>query len=252
MQHKVLICEDLPSLREHARKVSQSIFLEQKLEALFDEAVDGEQAIAKSRSFNPSLILMDISMPGTNGIKAARAIWQDKPTLKILFWSQYKHEAYIRELGKIVPDEAIHGYLLKSEDDEKLKEAIESIYFNELPYIGAQIQAVRTRLKDTAITDAEYETLMDIFAGLTDKAIAKKEHISYRGAQNRLSNLLNKLLKGEDSFIRETAGIEIFNPRTRLVFEAIRRGLIDFDSINEEKTKLDAWLYSEFGFEPGT
>jgi DNA-binding NarL/FixJ family response regulator len=82
-----------------------------------EEAADGTEAVRKAKSSNPDFVLMDIAMPKMNGIKAAAELWKELPTLKILFWSQYHHEAYIRELGKIVPDEAIHGYILKSEND---------------------------------------------------------------------------------------------------------------------------------------
>ncbi|MBK7747205.1 MAG: response regulator transcription factor [Candidatus Obscuribacter sp.] len=246
----VLICEDLPALRLHARQVLTEVFAG-KAEIKIEEAQNGQEAIKKAKTHKPALILMDIAMPEVNGIKAASAIWASAPHTKILFWSQYQHEAYIRELGKIVPDEAIHGYLLKSESDEQLKEAITSVYFSDLPYIGKQIEAVKHRLRDktSAITDLEYQTLLDIFAGLTDKAIAQKEHISYRGAQNRLSTLLNKILKGEDSYLRETAGKEVFNPRTRLIYEALRRGLISMEDQNQLEEDLDNWLFSEYGWE---
>lgn len=247
---KVLICEDLPSLREHARLVVSQTLERQGITPHFEEAANGIAAVKLAASFQPDLILMDIAMPELNGIKAASQIWKQSPTMKILFWSQYQHEAYIRELGRIVPDEAIHGYLLKTEVDRSLSEALVNVLLLDLPFIGAQIEAVHKRLKDktSAITDAEYETLLDVFAGLTDKAIAAKEHISYRGAQNRLSNLLIKLLKNEDAYLKESAGKEIFNPRTRLVFEALRRGLLSLEDLENQRKHLDDWLFNEFGF----
>lgn len=248
---KTLICEDLPSTREHVRQVLLQLFQSEALKCEFAEAVNGTEAVKAAESFQPDLIIMDIAMPEQNGIKAASAIWAKKPAMKILFWSQYQHEAYIRELGKIVPDEAIHGYLLKSESDERFSDAVRSIYFNDLPYIGKQIEEVKGRLRDktSAITDLEYETLLDIFLGLTDKAIARKEHISYRGAQNRLSTLLTKILKGEDAYVRETAGMEIFNPRTRLIFEALKRGLISLEDQESTEKQARSWLFSEFGYD---
>ncbi len=194
---------------------------------------------------------MDISMPEMSGIKAAEQIWQESPAMKILFWSQYHREAYVRELGKIVPDEAIHGYALKSESDEKLSYAITSILLHNNPYIDPLVRGVQARLqcKDQSLTDVEYETLLDICAGLTDRAIAARRHISVRGVQNRLSLLLMKLLAGEDSHLRETAGMEIYNPRTRVVFEALKRELIDPDEVGVLDEELNSWLAEEFDYE---
>jgi hypothetical protein len=76
---------------------------------------------------------------------------------------------------------------------ETLGKAFELIIIEDLPYVTSTVEEVRHRLRDksSAISDLEFETLLDIAIGLTDKAMAQKEHISYRGAQNRLSNLLS-------------------------------------------------------------
>ncbi len=252
---KILIAEDLPSLREHAQKLVERLLGEKgKTISAIDAASNGLEAVRLAHENQYDLIIMDVAMPELNGIKAASEIWTKHPRAKILFWSQYHYEAYIRELGKIVPDEAIHGYVLKTENDEKVIEAINSIALLDLPFIVPAVEAVKSRLKDrsSAVTDLEYETLLDIAAGLTDKAIAQKEHISYRGAQNRLSTLLSKLLKGEDGYIKETAGMEIYNPRARLVFEALKRGLITQEDLASHSQGVDEWLFSEFGYESNT
>lgn len=215
------------------------------------EARDGQEGLRLARSARPDMIVMDISMPEMNGIKTAEQIWHDSPATKILFWSQYHREAYVRELGKIVPDEAIHGYALKSESDEKLVGAIVSVLLNDDPYIDPVVRGVQARVKckDQSLSDLEYETLLDITAGLTDKAIATRRHISVRGVQNRQSMLLAKLLAGKDAHLRETAGMEIYNPRTRIVFEALRRELIDTDQIEAMAEDLNEWLAEEFDYE---
>ncbi len=248
----ILIAEDLPTLRQHGKILLTAVLEKHGLQvAAVEEASNGVEAVSKAKSSQPDFVLMDVAMPELNGIKAAAEIWKEQPTLKILFWSQFHHEAYIRELGKIVPDEAIHGYILKSENDSVLAEAIEQILISDLPYVTSLVEEVRHRLRDktSAISDLEYETLMDIAIGLTDKAIAKKEHISYRGAQNRLSNLLNKLLKGEEGYLKESAGLEIYNPRTRLIYEAFMRGLLTREDLEHQNKEQKSWLFSEFGYE---
>lgn len=244
---KVLVVEDVPALRFHAIEVVKRIFPG----VVISEATNGAEGLDLALSQTPDFIIMDVSMPEMSGIKAAQKIWQSFPQRKILFWSQYHREAYVRELGKIVPDEAIHGYLLKSEGDDKLEEAITSVVNDENPYIDPIVRGVQARLKskDSGLSDVEFETLVDIATGLTDKAIAARRHISVRGVQNRLSMLLEKLVKGEDAHLRESAGMEIFNPRTRVVFEALKRGLVDPDEVQKLEEDLSEWIDEEFDYQ---
>jgi DNA-binding NarL/FixJ family response regulator len=245
---KLLVVDDLPALRNHIvnlvkAKVTSDVEIQ--------EAPNGAEGLKLFRSFRPDMIVMDIVMPEMSGIKAAQQIWADNQKTKILFWSQFHREAYVRELGKIVPDDAIHGYALKSESDEKLVYALTSIMLHDNPYIDPLVRGVQTRLqsKDNSLSDVEYETLLDITLGLTDKAIASRRHISVRGVQNRLSMLSAKLFKGEDIYLKETAGMEVYNPRTRIVLEGLKRGLIDTDKIAELDNELDDWIADEFDYE---
>jgi len=249
MATKVLIVEDVAALRQHAARLAKAI-APNAIEVT--EAVNGAEGLRLARAMEPDLIIMDISMPDMSGIKVAKEIWQEKPARRILFWSQYHREAYVRELGKIVPDDAIHGYALKSESDEKFIYAITSVLLHDNPYIDPVVRGVQARIqsKDGSLSDVEYETLLDVAVGLTDKAIAARRHISVRGVQNRLSMLLEKLIKGEDAHLRESAQMEVFNPRTRIVFEALKRGLLDPDEVNRMESTLFEWLEAEFSYDP--
>lgn len=244
---RFLIIEDVPALREYARNVLTALYSNCDIH-IAENGVDG---VKMALSLSPHFIVMDISMPEMNGIKAAEQIWQNDKNTSILFWSQYHRETYVRSLGKVVPDEAIHGYLLKSESTEKLGQAIKKIVDEQDPYIDPVVQKVQTRLKskDQTLTDSEYETLLDITVGLTDRAIAARRHISVRGVQNRLSMLLNKLIKEEEFHLKESAGMEIFNPRTRIVFHALQRGLIDPDELNLLDEEALEWVDEEYDVE---
>lgn len=249
MGTRILIVEDVTALRQHAANVARTI-APSAIEII--EASNGTEGLNLARSCDPDMIIMDISMPGISGIKAAKEIWAEFPTRKILFWSQFHREAYVRELGKIVPDEAIHGYALKSDTDDKLLHAITSVLLHDNPYIDPVVRnvQVRTQSREDSLTDVEYETLLDVAIGLTDKAIAARRHISVRGVQNRLSMLLEKLVKGKGVHLKESADMEIFNPRTRVVFEAVKRGLLDPDEILRLETELVEWLEDEYNYEP--
>lgn len=245
---RVLIVEDVPALRAHARTVIEKV-LKDGVEII--EASNGVEGVKLSKTLAPDLTLMDISMPELNGVKAAEEIWETNKQARILFWSQFHREAYVRSLGRIVPDEAIHGYLLKGESDEKLAFAIESVLLRGDPYIDPVVQGVQNRLKskDDSLSDTEYETLLDVAIGMTDRAIAARRHISVRGVQNRLSMLLTKLVKGQETHIRESAGMEIFNPRTRIVFEGIKRGLVDPDDLPKLDSENWNWIEDEFDYD---
>ena len=244
--HKVLVVDDVAALRQHACSVVQKVSPGSEV----IEAQTGAQGLQIFRSQKVDMIIMDIVMPEMNGIKAAQEIWAEKPATKILFWSQFQRESYVRELGKIVPDEAIHGYALKTESDSKLVDAVHSVLLLDCPYIDPIIKGVEREIKigSHSVTENEYEILLDLLLGLTDKAIAMRQHISVRGAQNKIYSVSNKLLGGVDEHLAETAGLEVYNTRVRIVLEAFRRGIVDVDDINRLDKELDGWLNRRFGF----
>lgn len=243
---KVLVVDDVAALRQHMTAILKEVVPD----AQVIEATNGNLGLELFRSEKPALIVMDIMMPEMNGMKAAQQIWLENPSQKILFWSQFHRETYVRELGKIVPDEAIHGYALKTESDQKLSYAITSILLHDNPYIDPIVRGVQQNLHlADGINETEYEILTDLMLGLTDKAIAMHHHISVRGAQNRISALSAKLLKGVDVHLRESAGIEVYNPRVRIVLEAVRRGIVDIEDIDRMDAEMDKWIARRFNFE---
>ncbi|MBX9571938.1 MAG: response regulator transcription factor [Candidatus Obscuribacterales bacterium] len=240
----VLIAEDLTGMRNHAAELMKRMFPD-NIQIL--EAANGTDCVSLAMENVPDLIIMDIAMPGLNGIKAAQQIWHFHPSMKILFWSQYHREIYVRDMARVLPDDAIHGYILKSESDEKFEYAINCILKHNNPYIDPVVRSIKSRLtkKDESLSEIEYETLVDICLGLTDKAIAKRRHVSVRGVQNRVSILEAKLLKGQNVVARENSGVEVFNTRARAIFEAFKRGLIDSDQLEEMDEELKEWMAAD-------
>jgi DNA-binding NarL/FixJ family response regulator len=178
----------------------------------------------------------------------AEQIWRMRPTQKILFWSQFHRESYVRGIARVVPDEAIHGYALKTRTDDNLAYAIQAIIVHDTAYIDATVRNVRLNIRNNtyALTDVEYETLVDIAIGLTDKAIAKRRFISTRAVQKRISSLIDKLLVDEEEPLRKAAGMEILNARARLLCVAFMRGLLNPDDLDETQRDMFAWLQKEF------
>jgi DNA-binding NarL/FixJ family response regulator len=149
------------------------------------------------RQHHPSFVLMDIRMPEMAGIEVARQVWSECPSTRIIFWSHFADEVYVRELHKIVPPQTVYGYLLKNCTDEKLVSAIQAVVQDEQCVIDREVRGVdsRSQNKITGLSDAEYEVLIDIALCLTDQAIAARRFLSRRGVTNRLRNLYDKLVR---------------------------------------------------------
>ena len=236
----ILVAEDNAIQRQYLTQLYADRFAEF---APVESAADGDAAVAQARLLKPALIVLDIQMPGMNGVQAARAIWKHDPKARILFWSQFKDEIYLRELGRIVPPDTVYGYLLKTASEEQLVSAARAVLIDEQCWIDREVRGLTTRAANpaTSLTDVESEALLDIALGLTDNAIARRRFLSRRGVQNRLSALYTKLgveNEPEDS----TAGGQTFNPRNRAVLTALLRGLINPTELAREADALTEWL----------
>jgi len=237
---KIIIAEDNPKDFE---------FLEQLLadceEAKFSiaRAPNGQAALEMALEVENPLVISDIQMPELNGIDFARALWDQKPQARIVFWSQFKDEMYVRSLLKIVPPETVYGYILKSNTKSRIASAVVTVLIDEQCWIDPEVRKVqgRTGHSQTALSDIEFEALIDISLGLTDNLIAQRRYLSRRGVQSRLNSLYNKLSIDQEQFQAEKVG-DAFNPRNRAVSVAIHRGLINPFELEHEEVELQEWL----------
>ncbi|MCK4502698.1 MAG: response regulator transcription factor [Desulfuromonadales bacterium] len=235
----ILIAEDNPKDFE---------FLKQSLNQ-WDESIDitwapnGNAALEIGLSRTNPLVISDIQMPGINGIDFAQKLWEQQPQARIVFWSQFKDEMYVRALVKIVPPETVYGYILKSSPKDRIIAAIRTVLLDEQCWIAPEVRKVqgRTGHSLTALSDIEYEALLDISLGLTDNLIAQRRYLSRRGVQSRLNSLYIKLGIDQEQFQSIKYG-DSFNLRNRAVAVSIARGLINaFEMENEEK-EFQGWF----------
>lgn len=242
-----LIAEDDSLYRQHVREL-----LEARLSSYgpFYVASNGKEALELASLHSPSFLLLDIQMPEMTGIELARQVWERQPDTRILFWSNFADEVYVRELHKIVPPQTVYGYLLKNSTDEKLISAIQAVVQDEQCVIDREVRGVdsRSQNKITGLSDAEYEVLIDIALGLTDQAIASRRFLSRRGVTNRLRNLYDKLEVNNDQIESDEWGTT-FSLRSRAIRLAFKRGLINLALLDEEEKALDNWL-SRYRLEP--
>lgn len=236
---KVLIVEDDPLHRSYLREAITEALPECAAVIEADNGMTGEQL---AREHGSGHIVMDLQMSVSTGIEAARTIWKERPDTSILFWSNYADEAYVRGVSRIVPSGAAYGYVLKSASEERLKLALRSIFIENQCVIDREVRGLQQKSlgQTSGFTDAEYEILIDIALGLTDRAIARRRNLSLRSVQNRLQQLYDKLDIYQPPVGATEAGT--FNLRARAVLVAFLRKLLNHTAIEQAEAELYRWL----------
>ncbi len=204
---------------------------------------NGIEAYNLAKNMNEPCIISDLQMPDCNGIELAKRIWKEKPSAKILFWTQYQDEIYIRSLSSIIPSETVYGYILKTNPSEQLLKAVKLVFHENQCWIDPQIRPVQTRTKQSrlAISDLEFEVLIDIALGLTDDMIAQRRYLSKRGVQSRLKSLYLKLEIEHDQISLSPFGKKV-NLRSRAVAIALQRGLVNPVELSKAEEELMLWF----------
>lgn len=231
--HEIIIAEDNPRDREFLSNNLKNYSLRL--------STDSNNALELALQVTTPYVITDLQMPNMNGVELAKKIWQKSPTARILFWSHYGDETYIRSLSKIIPEDTVYGYILKDNPSDTLNLACNAVFTEDQCWIDTKLRIAqsRTHTSNSAVNDIEYEVLIDIALGLTDNMIAQRRYLSRRGAQNRLKSLYNKLGVVHDN--DEGKG-ESLNLRTRAISIAMRRGLLNNFELEQEELHLQKWL----------
>ena len=232
---EVLIVEDDPLHRSYLHEQVSAALPEC---GMVFEATSGGEGEVLARTHGQAHIVMDLQMQPRTGIEAARVIWRERPGTRILFWSNYADEAYVRGVSRIVPDGAAYGYVLKSASEERLKLALRSIFVENQCVIDREVRGTQAMSfgQTGGFTDAEYEILVDIALGLTDRAIADRRRMSLRSVQNRLQGIYDKL------DVYQTGTEARFNLRARAVTTAVLRKLLNYGALERAEAELQDWL----------
>lgn len=235
---KVLLVEDD---QFHAEFLSEA--LRQAMPEVDEilHAVNGLEGETLAREYAIPAVVMDLQMKERNGIDAARTIWRERPQTRILFWSNYSDEAYMRGIARIVPNDSSYGYVLKTATRDRLHLALRAVFLESQIVVDQEIHRVQQRQVRThdALTDSEYAVLMDMALGLSDKLIAKRQGLSIRTVQNRLLSLYDKL--GVDFIGAETHEFAI-NKRTRAITRALNLRAINAEGLESAERELQKWL----------
>jgi DNA-binding NarL/FixJ family response regulator len=198
--------------------------------ASIHEAEDGQQALDLVRAHKPSVAFLDIEMPNMSGIKSAEHILKEFPQTGIIILSNHSDEIFVRKLWRLVPSDGAFGYVLKDSTDQQVVDAANAVLNGDC-WIHPRIQRIarRTESGATGLTDAEFEVLVCIAIGFTDRAIAKRLYITDKAVQARLKCLYTKL----GIPIKGASEDDEYNHRCRALNLAFRRGLINRAELND-------------------
>jgi len=193
---RVLIAEDHETVREGLKLLVDS----QEDMQVCGEAGNGREAVRLAQELNPDVLLMDISMPELNGLKATAKLKRIAPDIKILTLSRHTEEAYLHELMQA----GVSGYVLKQSASIELLRAIRAVagggnYLD--PAITGKIfssyaskrDKPRGETRGDSLTERESETLRQIAWGYSNKEIAEKLDISVKTVEAHKANALRKL-----------------------------------------------------------
>jgi DNA-binding NarL/FixJ family response regulator len=199
MPIKVLIADDHVFYREGVRA-----FLGNTPDIIVvGEANNGDEAITKAKEFSPNVILMDLKMPGTNGIEATRRVHEMDPGIGILVLTMFDDDDSVFAAMRA----GARGYLLKDADKDEVVRAIIAVERGEAIFSPAIAQRmiqyfsappVSSNKKGqpaefAELTEREVEILDLIAQGHNNMIIANKLSLSIKTVQNYVSSILTKL-----------------------------------------------------------
>jgi len=207
---RVLLVDDHALVRQGFRRILEA---EPDIEVV-GEAADGRQAIQLAGATQPDVIVMDVAMPGLNGIEATRRILAENPRVRILALSVHKDSVYVREILRA----GASGYLLKDAFDRDLLAAVRALARGESFLSPAVTEAVlsdyRRQARDPLdlLTSREREILQLLAEGKTNKEIASLLNISVYTVDAHRGHIMEKLN---------------LHSLSELVRFAVRAGLVD-------------------------
>jgi two-component system response regulator NreC len=191
---RILLADDHVTVR-HGLKLLIESQPDMKVVA---EASDGNAAIESAMALKPDVVVMDISMPGMNGLVATRKLKQRQPATAIVTLTRHSDDAYLQELLRA----GVSGYVLKQSAPTELLQAIRAAaaggqYLDST--LTARVTAAflgkpnRVSRPVTAVSERESEVLRLIASGYSNKEIAAHLSLSVKTVEAHKANAMRKL-----------------------------------------------------------
>jgi len=192
---RVLIVDDHPFYREGVRTM---LSVESGIE-IAGELASGDEVVAQAANLQPDVILMDLKMPGINGIEATRRILHTSPHIGVLVLTMFEADETVFAAMRA----GARGYLLKDVGQEELVRAVKAVNRGEAifsPAIAERLILYFAALKPAVanlafpeLTDREREILHLIAQGHSNSEIAERLLLRTKTVQNHVSNIFSKL-----------------------------------------------------------
>jgi DNA-binding NarL/FixJ family response regulator len=207
---KIIIADDHMMFRESLRK----ILTIEKVADVIAEASNGFELLELLDTLRPEIVLMDISMPGMDGIEATRKAMEKQPELKVLTLSSFGDEKYCFSMI----DAGAKGFVLKTAGISELQSAIIDVarggswFSNDLiQKVVANFNGKQKKNVSSVLSERELEILRLICESYTNDKIAEKINISYDTVKWHRANILNK------TSCTNTAGLVIYAIKNKLI-----------------------------------
>lgn len=209
---RVVIVDDHPVFRYGLR----SLLAQDQAISLVGEADSAASALLVIEQHQPEIVLLDVRMPGPDGVSLAQRLRSMYPEIKVIILTAYENEDYLLEALSA----GVYGYLLKNASHDTLSEAIHKVHAGQKLLDARQTNVVLQQLESLAqarhrgqsqLTDLELEVIRRMANGENYKAIGEALFISEVTVKRMVNTILTKLDASN---------------RTQAVAEAIRKGLI--------------------------
>jgi DNA-binding NarL/FixJ family response regulator len=196
MTVRVLICDDQPLIRAGLRALLQT----QPDIEIVAEAADGAAAVASAAKLNPDVVLMDVRMPGTDGITATDLITHAEHPSRVLILTTYDRDEYVFDALAA----GASGFLLKDARPEDLVSGVRIVAAGDAllaPSVTHRLISLFARYPRTAqpastvsqLTEREHEVLILIIRGLSNAEIGASLNISDNTVKTHVASILGKL-----------------------------------------------------------
>jgi len=193
---RILVADDHTLIRQGLKQILE---LEKDL-VVVAQAADGKEAVRLAKEHNPDVILMDINMPGTNGLQAIKEIKHEQLKCKIIVLTIHQDKEYLFKTLQM----GAEGYVLKDAEPSVLIQAIRYVHSgqtyiqpNMTKELVQEYNRVTVREKEkkkiNKLTSRELEVLRLIAEGMINKEIAKHLYISEKTVKNHVSNIFKKI-----------------------------------------------------------
>jgi len=202
---RILLADDHVTVRQGLKMLIDS----QDDMTVVSEASDGTAAVEQARTLRPDVVVMDISMPGMNGLVATRTLKQIQPDSVVVILTRHGDDAYLQELLRAGAD----GYVLKQSAASELLQAIRATAVRG-QYLDSALTARVTagflaksgrkaQVTGVSVSERESEVLRLIAAGYSNKEIAAQLELSVKTVEVHKANAARKLgLKGRIDIVK--------------------------------------------------